>query len=158
MGFQHQCPASSALQSELEALKEGLNLAMTKGLIPLVIETDSTEVIKALHQGCESNYMTISSCRWLIHQLKDPTIQHNFRYENQVAHNLAKEALKNPKYHLLLDRPPPYVINKLDVDRDDYVYFVKSLLTDVCCKLPNLGNISVLKSTSFYGDVTNNIP
>lgn len=37
LGFQHQCLASSTLQSELEALKEGINFALRKGLTPLVI-------------------------------------------------------------------------------------------------------------------------
>ncbi|XP_070003146.1 uncharacterized protein [Nicotiana sylvestris] len=47
MGFQHHCLASSPLQAELEALKEGLYIAMTKGLTPLVIKTDSTKVVNA---------------------------------------------------------------------------------------------------------------
>ncbi|XP_070055386.1 uncharacterized protein [Nicotiana tomentosiformis] len=46
-GFQHHCPAISALQTELEALKEGLNIALTKGFTPQIIETDATKVVNA---------------------------------------------------------------------------------------------------------------
>ncbi|OIS98359.1 hypothetical protein A4A49_60973, partial [Nicotiana attenuata] len=150
LGFQHQCPASSALHSELEALKEGLNLTLNKGLTPLVIETDSTEVIKALNEDYQSHHMTVSSCRWLMHQLKDPPIQHNFRNGNQVAHKLAKETVNNPKF-----QATPFVINKLDADRDGYVHLIKTLPTSICIHLANLGNISILKPSTYGGDVTN---
>ncbi|XP_070013944.1 uncharacterized protein [Nicotiana sylvestris] len=142
----------------MEALKEGLTLALNKGLVPIMIETDSTEVIKAINEDYKSHHMTISSCMWLMHQLKDPPIQHNFRDRNQVAHNLAKDALNNPKSHVVLDRPPSFVINKLNADRDGHVYLTKSLPTCTCINLANLGNISVIKSSTYGDDVTNSIP
>ncbi|OIT21097.1 hypothetical protein A4A49_65458, partial [Nicotiana attenuata] len=155
-GLQHHCPAISSLQTELEALKEGLNVAMAKGFTPLIIETDVTEVIKALQCGCESHDKIVCFCRWLMFQLKQPSIQHNVREGNKVAHKLAKEALNLLKEHLLLERPPPYVINKLETDRTGYIYFIKKLSVVVCCKLANLDNIHVLRTCSISGDVTNN--
>ncbi|XP_075105097.1 uncharacterized protein LOC142179285 [Nicotiana tabacum] len=139
-GFQHHYSAISSLQTELEVLKEGLNIAMTKRFTPLVIE-----------QMQQRRLM-------LQLKLKQSSIQHNFREGNKVAHKLAKEALNLPKEHLLLDRPSSYVINKLETYRVGYVYFVKKVSTEVCCKLANLGNINVLRTYSISGDVTNNIP
>ncbi|XP_019248761.1 PREDICTED: uncharacterized protein LOC109228032 [Nicotiana attenuata] len=77
-GFQHHCSAISPLQAKLEALKEDLIVALTKGFTPLIIETDATE--------------------WIMLQLKQPSIQHNFREANKVTHKQAKEALNLPKY------------------------------------------------------------
>lgn len=82
------------LLSKLEALKEGLQIALSNGFTLLIIETDSTEVIQILDKGNESNYMNVNYCRWLMHRLKQTTVHHNFRDGNQVVHGLVNEALE----------------------------------------------------------------
>nr|XP_016506733.1 PREDICTED: uncharacterized protein LOC107824476 [Nicotiana tabacum] len=119
MGYQHHCPASLPLQCELEALKEGLQIALAHGFTSLVIETDSTEVVYIslfLSRGSTENKLS-TSLKWFMHRLKEPKILHNFRDGNQVAHGLDKEALEKRMDHQLLDRPHTIILNKLDADR-----------------------------------------
>ncbi|KAK4366533.1 hypothetical protein RND71_014413 [Anisodus tanguticus] len=79
-------------QIQLLALKKGLQLAHDLNFYPLEIETDSTDVITALHKGNDSYDFLVSSCIWLIHQVRKVQVYHNFREANQVSHLLAKAA------------------------------------------------------------------
>ncbi|XP_070022477.1 uncharacterized protein [Nicotiana sylvestris] len=155
LDYQHHCPASSPLQCELEALKEGLKIALSHGFTLLVIETDSMEVIQSFTNDNESNYMTVNYCRWLMHRLRETKIILNFRNENQVAHGLAKKALEKLLDHQLLVRPPSNILNKLDADRVGYIYLVKKLPIVVLYDLARLGNMNVLSSTITEDDVMN---
>lgn len=110
MGFQHRCPATSPIQAELLALKEGLSISLMKGFTPLIIETDDTEVINLINNDCVPHDLLICSCRSLMLQLREPKIIHNFRERNKVAHKLARDALKEGRNYQHLDKPLSYVI------------------------------------------------
>nr|XP_009765816.1 PREDICTED: uncharacterized protein LOC104217306 [Nicotiana sylvestris] len=160
--YQHYCLASTPLQGELEAPKKGIQIALSHGSNSLVIETDSTEVIKSLNNNNnnnnnnnESNYMIVNYCMWLMHQLRETKIIHNYRDGNQVAHGLAKEALKNFSDQQLLTRPPSNIINKLDAYTFGQVYLVKKLSIVVLSDLAGLGNMNILSSTITEDDVMN---
>ncbi|XP_019266819.1 PREDICTED: uncharacterized protein LOC109244217 [Nicotiana attenuata] len=158
MGYQHSSPSSSPLQAELEALKEGFSIILTHGYTPPVVETDATKVIKILYSNCVPYNSTIVNCKWLMHQLKQPKINHNFREGNKVAHRMAKEALKHARKHQLFDNPVPFVLNNLAMDKNGYVYLVKNISTNVCCSLAETGNLNVLEACNFVDDVTVGTP
>ncbi|XP_019231586.1 PREDICTED: uncharacterized protein LOC109212401 [Nicotiana attenuata] len=113
LGHQKATHAASPVHAELPALLEGLKIAVNFKDTNMEIETDSTDVIKLLHEECTNFQNIILECRWLMHQLKLPLLRHNFREGNEVAHRLAKEALKKPPsdkciYHAC----PPFLCKK----------------------------------------------
>ncbi|XP_070029924.1 uncharacterized protein LOC142161974 [Nicotiana tabacum] len=108
IGYHKAIHASSSIHAELLALLEGLRIAMEFNDTNMEIETDSTDVIKLMHEDCTNFHNIIFECRWLMHQLRLPILKHNFTEGNEVAHRLAKEAMKHPPsnkcvYHA---RPP----------------------------------------------------
>lgn len=86
-------------------------------------------------------------------RLREPRIIHNFREGNKVAHKLAREALKEGSEFQLLNNPPSYVINNLASDRASCVYFVKTMAVTVCAQLAEWGNLNVLETCYYVGDV-----
>ncbi|OIT39804.1 hypothetical protein A4A49_62788, partial [Nicotiana attenuata] len=117
-GFQHSKPSSSPLQSELEALKLGLSIALKYGFSPLIVETDATELIRILHSNAMPYTSIITNCRWLMLQLKHPKITHNFREGNKVAHKMAKDGLKHARKNQVFVNPLPLVLNNLAMNRN----------------------------------------
>ncbi|XP_070035071.1 uncharacterized protein [Nicotiana tomentosiformis] len=95
VGFHKSGHAASAMQAELMALHECLKIAKEMKFLKIEIETDSTEIINLLYKNNQILSNIIFECRLLKHQLKLPTLRHNFREGNVVAHLLAKEAVKN---------------------------------------------------------------
>lgn len=79
---------------EMEALLQGLQLAKDNNFTTIEIETDSTDLMEALHHA-QPLYASISnSCRLLMKKLGNPVIRHSFRQANQVADFLSKMGSK----------------------------------------------------------------
>lgn len=83
------------MQAELLALQEGLKIAKDMNFPKIEIETDSTEIINLLYKNNQILSNTIFKCRLLMHQLKLPTLRHNFREGNEAAHLLSMEVVKD---------------------------------------------------------------
>ncbi|XP_075104148.1 uncharacterized protein LOC142178469 [Nicotiana tabacum] len=96
MGFHNAIQAFSPTHAELMALLEGLKIAKEMNFINLEIETDCMDIIKLMYEDSNNFSDIIFECRWLMHQLKLPILKHNFREGNEVAHLMAKEAIKYP--------------------------------------------------------------
>uniref|UniRef100_A0A1U7XX33 Uncharacterized protein LOC104238416 n=1 Tax=Nicotiana sylvestris TaxID=4096 RepID=A0A1U7XX33_NICSY len=95
MGFHKASQAISPTHAELMALLEGLKVAKEMNFLNVEIETDCTDVIKLIYEDSYKFSNIVSECRWLMHQLKLQHL-HNFREGNEVAHMLAKDAIKSP--------------------------------------------------------------
>lgn len=132
------------------ALLEGLKNALDFRDTNMEIETDSTDVIKLLHEEGTNFQNVILECRWLMHQLKLPVLRHNFREENEATHRLAKEAFKKPVsdkcFHL--GRPPPFVQEEIPKNKQDSCNSLRTISTNVCNFLAILGNSNALKYMS----------
>ncbi|KAK4368229.1 hypothetical protein RND71_012021 [Anisodus tanguticus] len=142
-----------AKRNQLLALEKGLQIANGRNLYPLELETDSTEAINAILNGHEHSNL-VSSCRWLILQgktqsLKELSVRHNFREGNQIAHRLAKEASSKTLSHKLImyPRPPVFLLEPLELDKNSTVFCVKIIKENVCNLLARLGNLSVFEDT-----------
>ncbi|XP_019233871.1 PREDICTED: uncharacterized protein LOC109214408 [Nicotiana attenuata] len=96
VGYSKSIQAISPTHAELLALLEGLQIAKEMNFLNMEIETDCTNVIKLIYEDSTNFSNIVSECRWLMHQLKLPHLKHNFREENEMAHLLAKQAIKNP--------------------------------------------------------------
>lgn len=126
------------LHLELQALHEGLLLAVKFDLFPLEIDTDSIEVIHAINNGRATLTNLIESCRLLMHQKKGLLLRHSFRQGNAVADALAKDAKTKekkcykPGETKLFAEPPIFVKDLCDKDLCMDKYFVKQLSTSTC--------------------------
>ncbi|XP_019229975.1 PREDICTED: uncharacterized protein LOC109210947 [Nicotiana attenuata] len=150
LGYQKRTHAASPIHAELLALLEGLRIALDFRDTNLEIETDSTNVIKLLHEEGTNFQNVILECRWLMHRLKLPILRHNFREGNEVAHRLAKEALrKDPSDKCFyLARPPLFVQEEIQKDKQDSCNSLRTMSTNVCNFLATLGNSNALNSMS----------
>ncbi|XP_060181542.1 uncharacterized protein LOC132611151 [Lycium barbarum] len=97
IGFQGNICSNSPLHSELQALQQGLVVALNRQLVPLEIETECPDLIKAINVGNTSHNTLVNNCRRLMLQEKMLFLKHNFRQANGVAHVLTKEVLKKSK-------------------------------------------------------------
>ncbi|XP_019235877.1 PREDICTED: uncharacterized protein LOC109216198 [Nicotiana attenuata] len=150
LGYQKMTHAASPLHAELFALLEGLKIALDFKDTNMEIETDSTDVVKLLYEEGTNFQNVILECRWLMHRLKLPVLKHSFREGNEVAHRLAKEALKKPPSDkcFCLARPPLFVQKELQKDKQDSCNTLRTISTSVCNFLATLGNSNALKSMS----------
>ncbi|XP_009792463.1 uncharacterized protein [Nicotiana sylvestris] len=134
--------ASSVMHCELMALHEGLNIAKHLDLCNIEIEIDSTDSILMLNENNPNLSNLILECRLLVYQLKHPILRHNFREGNEIAHLLAKEALKNFKISRCVHhaRPPCFVEHQLLKEKHGFSFKLKYVSTSVCEKLAKFGN------------------
>lgn len=98
MGYMKGIPHTSSIKVELQALWQDLRISIDQMLTPLVIDTDSTEIINMIRNGNLTHNPTIYDCRSIMEQLGNPAIGHNYREQNQVADLLAKEGAKKGRF------------------------------------------------------------
>ncbi|XP_059315446.1 uncharacterized protein LOC132066074 [Lycium ferocissimum] len=124
LGYMKRLPHTTNNLVELTAIMQGLKLAMEHNLMPLEINTDSTEVIKMINEGHLSYNSIISDCRCLMRKLAHPVLKHSYREQNKVADLSAEEG---GKQHLfegmeILAVPPMFVRKVFWADRVETVY------------------------------------
>ncbi|XP_075080249.1 uncharacterized protein LOC142165776 [Nicotiana tabacum] len=151
MGYHKAIRASSPIHAESLALLEGLRIAVDFKHTNMEIKTDSTDVIKLMHEDCTNFHNIIFECRWLMHQLKLPILRHNFREGNEVAHRPAKEAMKHAPsnkcvYHTC---PPFFAKEEVQKNKHESCNSIRTISTDVCNFLANMGNSNALKTMSY---------
>ncbi|OIT29317.1 putative ribonuclease h protein, partial [Nicotiana attenuata] len=118
LGFTMKIISRAPIHAELMALYQGLRIAKEKKLYPLEIETDATQVIKYIKEGCITYDSIIYSCRLLLSQMGTVVMRHNFRQGNEVAHLLAKHAKSITTFINLefLYFPPSFVMARMLAD------------------------------------------
>ncbi|KAK4362022.1 hypothetical protein RND71_017263 [Anisodus tanguticus] len=151
-GFSGVTYANSPLQPELQALQQGLSIAIDRQLEPVEIETHCAQLIKAIYHGNPTYNSLVLTCRWLMLNERMVVLKHNFRERNQVAHALATATL-NKSAAVLVHRfviPPRYVLALLDKDRVSTPLAKKSLGEINCRTLAYFDNQCVLGDTTMY--------
>ncbi|KAL0284743.1 UNVERIFIED_CONTAM: hypothetical protein Sangu_2810400 [Sesamum angustifolium] len=88
----HWAQGTSVL-AELTAVSRGMELALTHGLAPLVVEVDATTVISLLHSRASGKWEVQHMIMRIVclQQLLVADVQHVFREANGAADHLAKE-------------------------------------------------------------------
>ncbi|KAL0340214.1 UNVERIFIED_CONTAM: putative ribonuclease H protein [Sesamum radiatum] len=94
LAYQFALGTGTSVLAELTAVWRGMELALTHGLGPLVVEVDATTVISLL-KSCASGKWEVQHMIMRIvclQQLLVVDVQHAFREANGAADHLAKEA------------------------------------------------------------------
>ncbi|XP_019261946.1 PREDICTED: uncharacterized protein LOC109239805 [Nicotiana attenuata] len=120
VGFHKASQAISPTHAELTALLEGLKIAKEMNFLNLEIETD----------------------------FEAPTPEAYFTEGNEVAHMLAKQAIKSPPstkcfFHACL---PFFVEQEVIKNKHGVFNSVKNISTSVCNYLATMGNSNALKT------------
>ncbi|KAK4711266.1 hypothetical protein R3W88_005779 [Solanum pinnatisectum] len=157
-GFCKKIIAFSHTLVELQAFELGLQLAFERGMIPLEIETDLTEVIEFLHHSHPIYLSVLDSCRSLLRRLGNPMVRHHFRQANKLADFLAKEGcnISVINYLVVLVAPPEKANIILRADKDG-VSSTRSISLSTCTKLATLGNLSVMEFDNHINRNASNI-
>lgn len=109
----------SIFNSELWAIFDGLQLTQQRGHDNVIIQSDSLEVIKAIHgsDSSTSNSSLIRIIRNILEQEKQWNLIYIPREQNQVADCLAKQALARKEELQILELPPTLALDLLEVDK-----------------------------------------
>ncbi|OIT04530.1 hypothetical protein A4A49_65327, partial [Nicotiana attenuata] len=118
IGYASKITPKTPIHAELMALHLGLIIANKRKLLPLEIETDATQVISFINNGCKAYDTIINSYRLLLARMDQVVLHHNFRQGSEVAHNLAKHAEILPAFNKMdvWSSPPPFVLARMLAD------------------------------------------
>ncbi|KAL0292646.1 UNVERIFIED_CONTAM: putative ribonuclease H protein [Sesamum calycinum] len=94
LAYQFALGTGTSVLAELTAVWRGMELALTHGLAPLVVEVDATTVISLLKSRASGKWEVQHLIMRIVclQQLLVEDIQHVFREANGAADHLAKEA------------------------------------------------------------------
>lgn len=93
MGYNQKLWGVNATFMEVLSLIKGAEIAFQYKLFPIIMETDSKELISLLMNNQDSVFASlISQCRYWLRKLQNLVIQHSFREGKKVAHVLANQA------------------------------------------------------------------
>ncbi|KAL0423569.1 UNVERIFIED_CONTAM: hypothetical protein Sradi_0891700 [Sesamum radiatum] len=94
LAYQVALGTGTSVLAELTAVWQGLELALTHGLAPLVVEVDATAVITLLQSRVSGKWEVQHLIMRIVRfqQLLLADVQHVFREANGTADHLAKEA------------------------------------------------------------------
>ncbi|KAK6773715.1 hypothetical protein RDI58_028953 [Solanum bulbocastanum] len=117
-GFYKRGKGVNHIHMELQALLQGLEVAIARELIITEVETDATEVIKQIQHPSPLFSNIVNECRYALRKLGNPKIRHNFREGNTVAHTLATEGHQRATTNevMLLVEPQPWAEDCLNND------------------------------------------
>ncbi|KAF3631896.1 putative Cysteine/Histidine-rich C1 domain family protein [Capsicum annuum] len=96
-GFDDRSASHCHTLVELEALQEGLRMAILHNLSPMEIESDSTELRNLLHYPFPPYTDIVNACRSMLKSLGNPVVRHSFRQANRVADILSRLSSHRPR-------------------------------------------------------------
>ena len=100
--------------AEAEATKFGLEIAEQAGCLPLIVETDSQEVVDLVlnRKGARKEiFWLISEIQAILSRMQQSKFQHILRSGNSAAHSLAKLALKQDTVISWLENIPESILS-----------------------------------------------
>ncbi|OIT29733.1 putative ribonuclease h protein [Nicotiana attenuata] len=157
LGFSKTITGPSPLYIELEALCQGLELAVTYQFRNLQIETDSASVPSLIESNYSSLYNALlCKCRYWLKMLGNPPILHNFREGNNIAHDLAHQGIQQANVHhnQIYLEVPDYLTEAVRADKEGItVTRTTTTNTPVLNNLAMLGNPAM---SSFGCNATSN--
>ncbi|GAY45467.1 hypothetical protein CUMW_089680 [Citrus unshiu] len=100
------------MDASTSAILEGIKLVEELGLIPLVVESDSLNVIRLMSKRISSNLeidWVITEVREFIYKNSVFAVKHISRSCNSAAHNVAKIALARSELYMWVQQAASYV-------------------------------------------------
>lgn len=95
--YHHQLHVSSARHAELLALLLGVGVARSHSFVPLVVESDCLDLVRATNSSSlddlEFDFL-VDDLRHALHAFSTATLRHVRRTANMVVHLIAREAIK----------------------------------------------------------------
>lgn len=119
-GFSIKFVISEILQAKMFAVREGLRLAVEKGLTDIIVETDSKEVVQLIHHADASSHPLAASvlyCRHLLDSCHSCTIQYVLPEGNSCAEFMENLGDVHDHGFVSYSNPPPGIALLLLVDR-----------------------------------------
>jgi ribonuclease HI len=108
-----------APMAEAFALKEGLMLAQHIGANRIIVQSDCMEVVEIMkNEGFTANLATTiyDDCNIVWSGFQEISIEHLNREANQVAHELARQAMISKVNCIWDDDPPSFIVQLLAND------------------------------------------
>ncbi|KAF7814237.1 putative ribonuclease H protein At1g65750 family [Senna tora] len=108
-GFSGYIGTQTNMFAELTAIKQGLSLAVNKGFLRLLVETDCLEALNLISKGDISTHhlgVIINDIRVLSSRCESISFKHIFREANQCADGLAKIGSKGRHELCVWENPP----------------------------------------------------
>ncbi|RDY05708.1 putative ribonuclease H protein, partial [Mucuna pruriens] len=126
-GFSSGLPNCSTVESELWAIKIGMEAAISRGFNNLIIESDSYTAIQLINDGVQKNHLhhtLVSSIIKLRSKVHHVGWNHIFREINSVADGLAKHGLSlSPELGVkYFEFPPSFILSPLQADYSGTIY------------------------------------
>ncbi|WMV31024.1 hypothetical protein MTR67_024409 [Solanum verrucosum] len=148
VGFSKHTFGHNDVMVEMEALLEGLNLAVNLNLNPIEIEIDFAEILQDLNHAHPIYATMVNDCWLLMKRLRNLVIHHNFRQANKVADFLSKMGAKlTPSIQdANISTPPGSAVAIVQPDKAG-VSITKLISRTTCNKLACFGNLSVITIT-----------
>lgn len=115
MGYYGAIAHTTLLKAELRAIRQGLKMAVLKGITTLDIESDLRQAMDIIIIGTPILDNLIFDCRYWLSQLARWVLRHAFREQNQLADCMAKEGTRNGGLGnvSVFVSPPAFVRNQL---------------------------------------------
>ncbi|GKV06468.1 hypothetical protein SLEP1_g18364 [Rubroshorea leprosula] len=110
IGFSRNIGWTTSIAAELWAIRDGLEVAISKGLSKIIVEIDSkiaTILIESADISLHSLGILISDCRSLLGRFADAQISHIYREANTAADFMAKLGTSSAMNFVLYDGSPP---------------------------------------------------
>ncbi|GKV40954.1 hypothetical protein SLEP1_g48538 [Rubroshorea leprosula] len=110
IGFSRNIGWTTSIAAELWAIRDGLEVAISKGFSKIIVETDSkiaTILIESADISLHSLGILISDCRSLLGCFADAQISHIYREANTAADFMAKLGTSSATNFVLYDGSPP---------------------------------------------------
>jgi ribonuclease HI len=120
-GFSTNLGACFVVQAELWGILHSLEIAITREMLHIIIETDSLLAVKLINQGCSNShtcFTLISKITNLLSKLPMANIQHIGREANAAADLLAKNGFNCNNANVLY-LAPNFLVNS--IVRDAYL-------------------------------------
>lgn len=108
-GFSQRIGWATSIAVELCAIRDGLEIAIGKGISKIIIETDSQVtalLIETANIALNSLGVHISDCSWLLALFSDARISHVYREANVAADYLTKLGFTSATDFVLYEKSP----------------------------------------------------
>ncbi|GLT63476.1 hypothetical protein SLA2020_360390 [Shorea laevis] len=110
VGFSRNIGWTTSIAAELWAIRDGLEVAISKGFSKIIVETDSkiaTILIESADISLHSLGVLISDCRSLLDRFADAQLSHIYREANTAADFMAKLGTSSTMDFVLYEENPP---------------------------------------------------
>ena len=121
-GFARKIGITTSFFAELWALRDGLNLCISRGIAAVEVELDAKAIVDVVINPKYSNicaFVPMDDCRHLIKQFPQICFKHCYREANRCADALARMGGLQDADFIVFESPPVDISSFLDFDLND---------------------------------------